>query len=257
MPGTPWYPPSLAVTYGGTAQGAARLPLTLSVDGVGTIEAESVAWAPSYRVIASEYAGENLFDRLADDDDLEDLRAIADLTNPHALDEMGAVELVRPDDRIYGPGAGLVMAAFAWPGKPSRFSDGTRGTYYAAREEETAVAETVHHDEAFLHGSGPVVVDKTLVEADLVGALVDARTGRPAPPGLDHPTAYGAGQAFGRVVRSLDGDGILYHSVRHRGPAGEPLGGCAAVFRPAVLRNAVVARALEYHWNGRQIARVR
>ena len=116
------------------------------------------------------------------DEDLEDLRAIADLTNPHALAEMGAIELVRPEDRIYGSGAGLIMAAFAWPGRPSRFSDGERGTCYAALAEVTAVAETVHHDGAFLAGAGAVVLEKTLIEADLAGTLVDVRRGRPAPP---------------------------------------------------------------------------
>src|SRR5688500_10449690 len=186
MPGTPWIPPALAAVGGA--------PISVAVAG-GALQAERIAWSPSSRIIASEYAGENLFDRLVDDEDLEDLRAIADLTNPHALAEMGAIELVRPEDRIYGPGAGLIMAAFAWPGRPSRFSDGERGTYYAALGEATAVAETVYHDEVFLAGAGPVVLDKTLIEADLAGTLVDVRRGRPAPPDVYDPTDYTAGQA--------------------------------------------------------------
>jgi hypothetical protein len=246
VPGAPWIPPALA--------GAS--PISLAMAG-GALEADRVAWSPSFRIIASEYAGENLFDRLADEDDLEDLRGIADLTNPHALAEMGAIELVRPEDRIYGPGTGLIMATFAWPGRPSRFSDGERGTYYAALAEATAVAETVYHDEAFLAGAGPVVLEKTLIEAELDGTLVDLRRGRPAPPNVYHPADYTSGEAFGRIVRRLEGDGIVYDSVRHRDAGGQPAGECAAVFRPPVLRNAVAARLLEYHWDGRRIARVR
>jgi hypothetical protein len=170
---------------------------------------------------------------------------------------MGHIELVAPADRIYGPGAGLIMAAFAYPGRPSRFSDCTPGTYYAARHQETALRETIHHDEAFLRGSGPVVLETAVMEADVAGPLVDVRAGRPAPAGLDHPTDYGAGQAFGGIVRQLGGDGIVYHSVRHRASDGSPLGECAAVFRPPVLRNAVAVRTLENHWDGQRIRQVR
>ena len=247
VPGRPWHPPALA--FG--------LPLELTVPGVGSLEAEDVRWRPSYRIIASEWAGESLFDRLVGEEESDDVRAIADLTNPQTLAEMGEVELVPSGDQHFGPGSGLIMAAFTWPRMPSRFSDGSRGTYYAAREEETAVRETVHHDEIFLAGSGDVVVEKTVIEAELDATLVDVRTGRPAPPGLDHRTDYSAGQAFGGDVRRLGGDGILYHSVRHRAPDVGPLGECAAVFRPSVLRDAVAARTMEYHWDGSRITLAR
>lgn len=242
----PWIPPSLAI-------GGAGGPLTLSVGDLGKLEAAETRWRPSFRIIASEYAGTNLFDRIADASEVDDLRAIADLTNPHALSELGQIELVPPGDRIYGAGAGLIMASFAWPGRPSRFSDGRRGTYYAARSEATSIRETVYHDEAFLRGSGPVVLEKTLIEADLSATLVDVRAARPAPSGLDHPSDYAAGQAFGAVIRQLGGDGILYHSVRHRARTGRALGECAAIFRPPVLNNAVAARTIEYRWDGTRI----
>lgn len=242
MANTPWRPPALT-TLGGT-------PVTLGLNG-GELQEAIVVWEPSYRVIASEYAGENLFDRIADADELEDLRAIADLTSGHALQEMGQIDLVRPEDRIYGTGAGLIMAAFAWPGKPSRFSDGKRGTYYAASTPETAIEETRYHDEQFLSGSGPVVLDKTLIHADLHASLVDVRSGCPCPSDVYHDTDYTAGQALGRIVRHLDGYGIVYDSVRH--PGGE----CTAVFRPPALRNGYAAQTLEYHWDGTHIVRVR
>lgn len=249
MPGKPWYPPALASALG--------LPLEVGRAGGGSLEAEDISWTPSYRIISSEFAGENLFDQLVDDEGLEDARAIADLTNPRARAGLGEIELVPPEDRIYGNGAGLIMAAFTWPGEPSRFSDGSRGTYYAAREEVTAIRETVYHDEIFLRGAAPVVLEKTLIEADLSATLVDVRSGRPMSAGLDHSTDYAPGEALGALVRKLGGDGILYHSVRHRAADGSPLGECAAVFRPPVLSGAVAARTMEYHWDGERIARVR
>lgn len=253
MPGAPWIPPSLQPV----TQGAPGQPLHMLLPGVGVLEGADLVWAPSYRIIANEYAGENVYDRFATAQEAEAYRAIADLTNRHALHEMGQIELVPPADRIYGEGSGLIMAAFAWPGGPSRFSDGTRGTYYAAASEETAIHETTYHDTRFLTGAGPVVVEKALIEAELTGTLADVRVGRPAPRDIYDPTDYAAGQAFGAIIRKCDGDGIVYDSVRHRDAADTPLGECAAVFRPAVLRRAAVSRVVEYHWDGTRIAKVR
>lgn len=252
MPGSPWLPPSYQPAVGSSAP-----PVHVMLEGIGVLEGADVAWTPSYRVIASEYAGENLFDRFATAQDAEDFRVIADLSSPRALHEMGHIELVAPEDRIYGAGTALVMAAFAWPGGPSRFSDGTRGTYYAATSEHTAITETVYHDARMLAGAGPVIVEKALIEAEIVGSLVDVRSGRPAPSALDHASDCTAGQAFGALIRRFGGDGILYDSVRHRAPSGQSLGECAAVFRPPVLRHAQLSRTIEYHWDGRQISNIR
>ena len=79
-----------------------------------------------------------------------------------------------------------------------------------------------------IYGAVPVVLEKALIEADLLGSLV-----------------------------KLGGDGIVYDSVRHRDSAGNPLGECAAVFRPPVLRHAQVTRTVEYHWDGGRIAEIR
>ena len=69
--------------------GASGLPVTLALPGIGDLLADDIDWRPSYRVITSEYAGENIFDRLTNDlpyteqaDEAETLREIADLTNP-------------------------------------------------------------------------------------------------------------------------------------------------------------------------------
>ena len=249
MAPSPWSPPGLTQF--------AALGLRFSTRGAA-LEQEQVTWSPCYRVIASEYSGENLFERLTDgiaykklQDEVDALREIADLTNTYVLHEAGQFDLVRPDDRIYGRGAGLIMAAFAFPGRPSRFSDGSAGTYYAAENLETAVAETRYHEEAALRGSGPCVTEKTVIHAELNATLVDLRRGHASPSGVYDVDDYGTGQAFGSMVRQLDGYGIVYDAVRH--PGGE----CVAIFRPPVLHAAKAVQTLLFHWDGRQVFAVR
>lgn len=245
----PWRPPEL--------RQLAALGVLLDTRD-GPLEEERVTWAPSHRVIASEYAGINLFDRLTSavsysgrEEEARALREIADLTNSHALQEAGRIELVRPEDRIYGPGASLIMASFAYPSQPSRFSDGSSGgTYYASLHLETAVAETRYHAERALRGSGPCVTEKTVIHADLDGVLVDIRVGRARPAGVYDPDDYRAGQMFGGLVRQLGGYGIVFDSVRHR------TGECVAIFRPPVLGNARAVDTLHFHWDGTRIVEV-
>ena len=245
---TPWQPPGF-LRYG---PGVA-----LTTEG-GIIQEEHVVWSPCYRVIASEYAGENLFDRLTSDADyavleaeVEALREIADLTNAHVQSEAGRFDLVRPEDRIYGDGAGLIMVSFAFPGPPSRFSDGSSGTYYAARALATAIAETRYHEEITLRDSEPCVTEKTVIHADLDATLVDLRRGCTVPAGIYDPVDYSAGQGFGGGVRYLEGYGIVFDSVRH--PGGE----CVAIFRPPALSRARAVQTLRYHWDGSRIVDVR
>jgi hypothetical protein len=245
----PWRPPGLSQL--------AALNIQLDING-NPLEETAGVWAPSIRIIASEYAGENVFDRLTNAlpsteqaDAAETLREIADLTNSQVLAEMGRIELVAPQDRIYGQGTGLVMAAFAYPGAISRFSDGSAGTYYAARSIETAIAETRYHADQYLRGSGPCITEKTVLEADVDGTFLDVRRPRPAPPGVYDPSDYQAGQSLGALVRQLAGFGILYDSVRDKD------GECVAVTRPPVLHNAVAVRTLQYVWDGTQVREVR
>lgn len=247
MPSSPWRPPGLSQL--------AALQIDLDVDG-GTLKETRERWTPCHRVIASEYASENLFDRLTGhltytDQEADNLREVADLTNPYVLGERGRIELVLPQDHVHGSGAGLIVPAFTFPTVASRFSDGSAGTYYAARSLDSAVAETCYHATAYLRGSGPCVVDKTAVEANLDGVFLDMRHGRPAPPGIYDPADYRAAQALGAMVRQLLGFGIVYDSVR--GPGGE----CVAVMRPPVLQHAAAVQTLQYMWDGNQITDVR
>src|SRR5579863_10576794 len=114
-----------------------------------------VEWPQAWRIIASRYPPINLFERLTPDPAVWDaLIALEQLTNPRVRDEVGDIALVPRNERVAGPGASYVMAAFTHINpKGSRFSDGSYGVYYAAAALETAIAETVFHFEAFARDS--------------------------------------------------------------------------------------------------------
>ena len=170
-----------------------------------------VDWPQAWRVIASRYPPINLFERLTADTAVWDaLIALEQLTNPRVRDEVGDIALVPPDERVSGPGASYVMAAFTHVNpKGSRFSDGSFGVYYAAAALETAIAETVFHFEAFARDSADpprsedmrVLVGAVAAEFEDVAALPAARqvsildpesTSRPRP----------TGKRFGRPART-------------------------------------------------------
>ena len=142
-----------------------------------------VDWPQAWRVIASRYPPINLFERLTADTAVWDaLMALEQLTNPRVRDEVGDIALVPPDERVSGPGASYVMAAFTHVNpKGSRFSDGSFGVYYAAAALETAIAETVFHFEAFARDSADpprsedmrVLVGTVAADFEDVAALPD------------------------------------------------------------------------------------
>ena len=80
----------------------------------------------------------DLFEDVADAKDLDALLTLRARTDPLVSDRIGPALQIPPEERVYGPGAGYVMAPFAYPSP-----DGTRfgppalrapsfGVYYAA-----------------------------------------------------------------------------------------------------------------------------
>ena len=119
-----------------------------------------VSWRPSYRLIPSRYPTVGLYDAIADPADLDVVFAIEALANPRLRDEIGELQLVPPEERVTGPGATPVMAAFTHLNpEGSRFSDGSYGVYYAAHSLETSVAEVSHHRAIFLRRTDEPAID--------------------------------------------------------------------------------------------------
>lgn len=213
----------------------------------------AVDWRPCHRLIPSRFPPIALFERVADPADWDALYAVESLTNSRLRDEVGEISLVPPEDRVSGPGATFLMAPFTHlTDTGGRFSTSRFGAYYAARDVETAIHETVYHRERFLRATRepPIEIDMRELRADLVAELHDVRGMQSALSAVYDPLGYSASQALASRLRASGSDGIAWDSVRHAG------GECAAVFRPRRLANCRQSAHFCYAWNGARIDRV-
>ena len=218
-----------------------------------SVERAGVKWRPACRIIPSRFPSINIFERVASAEDFDALYRLEALTNDRIRDEVGELSLVPPEERLFGPGSGPIMAAFTHPNPlGSRFSDGSYGVFYAARDKATAVAETRYHQAKFLRatGEGPIQLQMRVYHVDASGELHDLRPLTSLRPELYDPDSYSASQAFGRELRAADSVGLVYKSVRHDG------GECAAVFKPRALANCRHAAQMLYSWDGRSFVGV-
>ena len=209
-----------------------------------------IRWAPSYRLVPSRFPPVGLFDRVARPEDLEFVLAAEQLTNDRLRDEVGELHLVPLEERISGPGTTPIMAAFTHLNpEGSRFSDGTYGVYYAAREMATAAAESAHHREIFLArtAEAPGEIDMRSYLADIRADLVELRRYNRRKPDLMHPDSYSASQVFARAQRAKGAGGIVYDSVRHAG------GQCVAIFRPTLVAPCKQGPHICFIWDGKAI----
>lgn len=217
------------------------------------ISTRHIHWPRSIRIVPSRFPPVNLFERVTDPADLEAVLAVESLTNDRLRDEVGDIRLVSPEDRVTGPGAGYIMAPFTHVSPiGGRFTDGTYGAYYTARNRDTAVAETVYHRERFLAATEEpaMELDMRVLVANLSGDLHDVRGMREQLPEVYHADDYAGSQGLARRLRAEGSRGIAHDSVRH--PGGE----CAAVFRPPILSRCRQSAHLGYVWDGTRISAV-
>jgi RES domain len=214
-------------------------------------------WTPAFRVIPTRFPAVNLFDRVASPQDFDALYALEAMTNDRLRTEIGELDLVPRDERRFGAGYGPIMAAFTHLNpNGSRFSDGTYGVFYCARERRTAIEETRYHSALFLADTNqaPLRQQMRLYTVSAQGDVIDLCDGRLQQAALDpeilSPSSYVAGQALGRAARAAGGRGIAYPSVRDNG------GECLAAFRTSLLRDCRHAAYLEYEWNGETVTNV-
>ncbi|OYV40293.1 MAG: hypothetical protein B7Z80_04945 [Rhodospirillales bacterium 20-64-7] len=211
-------------------------------------------WGQAWRVIASRYPPINLFERLTPDPAVwEALIALEQLTNPRLRDAVGEIALVPPEERVSGPGAGYVMAAFTHLNPHgSRFSDGSYGVYYAAAALSTAIAETMFHFAKFARDSSDpprqedmrVLVGPVDAEFEDVAALAEAER-----CAILDPDGYAASRAYAGHIRAAGANGVVYPSVREAG------GACLGAFRPRAVGIPRQERHLKYRWNGERVDR--
>jgi hypothetical protein len=213
-----------------------------------------VAWARATRIITCRYPPIDLFERVSPDPAVWDgLIAAEQAVNPRVRDEVGEIHLVPVEERLSGPGASWVMAAFTHLNpKGSRFSDGSYGVYYAARELRTAVRETAYHFARFAADSN----DRPRYESMrvLVGRIDNRFADVASLPAAERarvlaPDSYGDSQPFGAQLRAAGAKGVVYSSVR------DPHGQCVGAFRPRAVGIPVQSKHLRYHWDGTRVAR--
>jgi len=212
-------------------------------------------WSRSVRMVPARYPPVGLFDRVADQADLDAVFEIEGLTNDRLRVDLGQIHLVPEQDRIWGAGTTPIMAAFTHPNtEGSRFSDGSFGVYYAADNLDTAIAETRFHRERFLrYSSEPSMrIEMRAYYAKIRADLHDLRELKTSNPELFNPdpAAYGPGQALGAELRDRGSDGVVYCSVRR--PAGE----CVGIFRPRLISPVTQGPHFVYLWDGERITDV-
>lgn len=212
-----------------------------------------VQWREACRIVPTRHPSVYLFDRVADAADFDALYALEALTNDRVRDEVGAVQLVAPQDRVFGPGSGPIMAAFTHVNPAgSRFSDGAYGMFYAARERATAVAETAYHHARFLAATreGPMHLPMRLYHVAIDARLHDLRGPGAVPAAVYDPQDYASARALGRVLHERGSLGLAYRSVRHAG------GHCVGLFKPRAAKACLHAAVLLYAWDGQRFSDV-
>lgn len=211
-----------------------------------------ISWKQVYRIIPSRIPPINVFENLVEPSQLDALFELECMTNERLRDEVH-LHHVPQKDRITGPGASPLMAAFTHIStfKPTRFSDGTYGVYYAAKTIETAVKETVFHAEKFMRHTHepPCELERRVYINRIQKPLFDLRD--KAYQHMHHPSDYQPSQSFAlQLKQEASPWGLVYNSVRDNG------GACVAIFRPPALTLPTQSQHLYYDWDGEKIANV-
>jgi RES domain len=213
-------------------------------------------WKSTHRLILSRYSeGGTILSELADSTkELEQLALLDSATNDRIEGEQYGLPGISPFELVYGiPNAHIVRAAYTHPGLGSRFSDSTRGVWYAGDCQETSVIEVCYHRARHLAdiivrdapGERPrgdvVTYDDWLADFHAEFHVLEPAKKfsaflQPEPV----PQCYTASQVFARtLLLERRSNGIVYPSVRLAGAQ------CIACFRPALVYNPRRSERLE------------
>jgi hypothetical protein len=203
----------------------------------------------THRLVPSRFPPIGVFDHVASPADAVAAMALESLTNDRIRIAIERSAALPDDDWVVGvPGATLVMAAFlhAAP-EGGRFNGPKLGAWYAARDLQTAMRETIHHHTRRLAASdmgffATITMRELLCTID--ARLLDLRHRQAEFPALYDPDDYTASQPFGEALRARGDIGIVWTSVRHR--AGE----CVVIYRPRTLLPVIQGCHIEYRWHG-------
>lgn len=203
-------------------------------------------WEKLHRLVPSHFPPINLFENVANPEDLEIIWALESLTNNRLREEAGDLALVPIKERVSGPGSSPVMAAFTHISVATRFSDGAEyGVYYGARDLETAFAETIYHREKFLAATNEPDTELTM-RCYINKVALELHDIRGEDFKHLYTDNYFASQNFAKDLRANGSNGILYKSVRDKG------GECVAAFKPKTITIPVQSAHYKYIWSGKK-----
>jgi RES domain-containing protein len=203
-------------------------------------------WEGAHRLIPSLYSEEGtVLAEIADNDAmLADVVLLDGATNDRIQGEHHGLIGISTYELIYGiPNAQIVNAAFTHANEAgSRFSDQTRGAWYAADELATSIAEVTYHKAMRLAemvvpelpGSRPdhevSTYDDWLADFRSTFHVLEpaeefSECLQPEPV----PQCYAVSQQMARRLLDQRSNGLLYPSVRQAGSH------CLVCFRPALV----------------------
>jgi hypothetical protein len=218
---------------------------------------KSFSLQAQHRLIPSLYSEQNtvLADIADDDAMLEQLVLLDGATNDRIQGEQHGLAGISPYELVYGiPNAHIVNAAFTHSHHyGSRFSDSTRGAWYAADELDTSIAEVSYHKARRL--SEIIVPDLPYQRPDretstyddwLADFQSDFHVLEPAKQYREYlapepvPACYIKSQTFARqLLTAHRSNGLVYPSVRRKGHR------CLVCFRPPLVYRPRRERRLE------------
>jgi hypothetical protein len=207
----------------------------------------------SWRIISSRFPPIEIFEEIASSKDFAALYELEGRTNNRLRNDVGNINLIPPEECVFGAGAGYVMAAFTHLNiQGSRFGDGTYGVYYAAKNLKTAIEETKYHMSIFLAYTDEQKqeLDMRVLTAGLNAKLHDITGKITSMRSLYKKDDYFASQIWARNLKQDGAEGIIYDSVRDAG------GTCFAIFRPKAISLCKQERHLRYAWDGKQISNI-
>lgn len=184
------------------------------------------------------------------EEEVEILSAFEGLTNQRLRAELSGLSDLASRELLFNAyGQSYVNAAFSYT-RPegNRFNDASRGAWYAAFDDLTAIEEVGYHRTRELNRIN-VFEDEAVYQVLLAAFVGDFHDVRGYAPGTDFlgpdpEIAYRAGQALARTLREGQSRGIVYSSVRRPG------GICLVAFQPHLVQNVRPGARWRLAWAG-------
>lgn len=189
-------------------------------------------------------------------EDEELIMQLEGLTSGRLVAEVEGLKNLNPRELTYKVwGYTHINAAFAYTREEgNRFNDNTRGAWYCAFDDLTALEEVIFHRTRELMRINVFEddIEYQSLLASFVGSFHDVRNIKPKPDylGLDPALAYPKGQKLARELRDIGSIGIVYPSARRTGHD------CLVAFNPHHVQHVRFGGRWQLRWDGSSTPKV-